>query len=149
MRELLRAAVMSLVATNALAGTIDFASPAIVSGEITMFDDHHLASEQELSPDQLRSLIHWLTWNQHGWFSTEEKAPREPVQLQINLRHSDGTLAMLSVVPVTRPGKRDLFFINKGASWSYHAWLGQYKAPAATRPLSEYDLDFLQKLLHK
>jgi hypothetical protein len=149
MRGLLKAAAMSLVATAALAGTIDFESPPIVSGEITTFDDHHLASEQELSPDQLQSLTHWLTWNQHGWFSTQAKSPPEPIQLQINLRHSDGTLATLSVVPVKGPRKLDLFFINKGAPWSYDAWFGQYKARAATRPLSGYDLDFLQKLSRK
>jgi hypothetical protein len=149
MRGLFAAALMSLATTSALAGAIDFEPPPFVSGEITMFDDHHVASAQELSPDQLRSLTHWLTWNRYGWFAAQEKSPPEPVQLQINIRHSDGTSATLSVVPVTGPRKRDLFFINRGAPWSYHAWLGQYRAPAATRPLSDYDLDFLQKLMRK
>jgi hypothetical protein len=147
MQGLLKAAAMSLVGSTALAGTIDFESPPIVSGEITTFDDHHLASQ--LSPDQLQSLTHWLTWNRHGWFSTQKTSSPEPIQLQINLRQSDGTLATLSVVPIKGSRKRDLFFINKGAPWSYHAWFGKYKAPAATRPISDYDLDFLQKLLRK
>jgi hypothetical protein len=53
------------------------------------------------------------------------------------------------VVPVTGPWKHDAFFINEGAPWSYHAWFGLVKKGAATRPLSDYDLDLLQKIARK
>jgi hypothetical protein len=39
--------------------------------------------------------------------------------------------------------------MNKGAPWSYHAWFGKYKALTATRPLSDYELDALQKIVRK
>jgi hypothetical protein len=150
MRNLLKAVAMSLVATTALAGNIDFQSPPIVSGKVTTFDDHHQASEQDLSPDQLRALAHWLSWNRQGWYSTKATSPTEPVQLEFDLRHGDGTLATLSVVPTTvGPRKRDVFFINRGAPWSYHAWFGRVKASAATRPLSDSELDVLQKIARK
>jgi hypothetical protein len=149
MRRLLQAVVMSLVTSTALAGSIDFQSPPIQSGEVTTFDDHHVRFQQELSPDQLRALAHWLSWNHQGWFATQANAPPQPVQLQFNLRHSDGTRATLSVVAVTGRWKHDAFFINEGAPWSYHAWLGLVKKGAATRPLSDYDLDLLQKIARK
>lgn len=149
MRRLLKAAVISLVATSALAGSIDFESPPIQSAEVTTFDDHHVGLQRELSPDRLRALAHWLSWNHQGWFATDANAPPAPVQLQFNLRHSDGTRASLSVVPVTGSWKHDAFFVNEGAPWSYHAWFGLVRKGAATRPLSDYDLELLRKIAGK
>jgi hypothetical protein len=147
MRRLLKAAAMSAAATTALAGSIDFDLPPIVSGEVTTFDDHHQASEHELSPEQLRAIAHWLSWNRQGWYGSKAKSLPEPVQLQFNLRHSDGTLVTLSVVsPPFGPRKHDAVFTNQGAPWSYHAWFGTIKASAANRPLSESELSLLQKI---
>ena len=86
MRGLLRALVMPLVAATALAVTIDFESPPVVSAEITTFDDHRLASEQELAPEQLQSLTPPSSRGISTAGSRPRRSPPETMQLQINPR---------------------------------------------------------------
>lgn len=149
MRSIFKAAAISMVATTALAGSIDFEAPPVVSGEVTTFEDRHQVSELELTAAQLHAIAKWLHWNRQGWFATRAKNPAESIQLQLNLRHSDGTLAVVDVVADAGGKKHHLFFINGGAPWSYHAWFGKIRAPAATRPLADYELEVLTKIVSK
>ena len=73
------------------------------------------------------------------------RVPGEPVQIQLNLKHSDGTSSTLSVVS-DAGRKHHLVFINQGAP-AYRTWFGMLKAPAATRPLADYELEALQRIL--
>ena len=55
------------------------------------------------------------------------------------------TLSTLSVI-ADAGHKHHLLFINQAAP-SYRTWFGMVKAPAATRPLADYELEALQKIL--
>ena len=58
---------------------------------------------------------------------------------------TDGTSSTLSVVS-DAGHKHHLVFINQGAA-AYRTWFGVVKAPAATRPLADYELEALQRIL--
>jgi hypothetical protein len=67
------------------------------------------------------------------------------VKILMNLKHADGTSSTLSVV-ADAGHKHHLVFINQGAA-AYRTWLGVVKAPVATRPLADYELEALQRIL--
>jgi hypothetical protein len=144
MRRLLQMAAMAAVATPALAGSIILEAP-VVSAEATAFQDQHEPTHRELSRAQLQAISAWLSWNREGWFGSKLKEPSDPVQIQLNLKHGDGTSSTLSVVS-DAGRKHHLVFINQGAP-AYSTWFGIVKAPAATRPLAEYELEALQRIL--
>jgi hypothetical protein len=149
MRTLFKVLALSMAAATALAGSIEFAMPPIISGEVVAFEDQHQTSERELTPTQLQAVAKWLTWNQQGWFATEAKSPSQPVEFQLNLRHSDGTTAAVSVVAEAGGTRHQLYFINNGAPSSYYAWFGRFKSRAATRPLAGYELEALKRAVNR
>ena len=135
---------MATVATPVLAGSIILDAPVVSAAAIT-FQDQHEPTHRELSRAQLQAISAWLSWNRQGWFGAKREVPGGPVQIQLNLKHGDGTSSTLSVV--SDPGrKHHLVFINQGAP-AYRTWLGMVKAPAATRPLADYELEALQRIL--
>ena len=144
MRRLLQMAAMATVATPVLAGSIILDAPVVSAAAIT-FQDQHEPTHRELSRAQLQAISGWLSWNRQGWFGAKREVPGGPVQIQLNLKHGDGTSSTLSVV--SDPGrKHHLVFINQGAP-AYRTWFGMVKAPAATRPLADYELEALQRIL--
>ena len=144
MRRLLQMAAMATVATPVLAGSIILDAP-VVSADAITFQDQHEPTHRELSRAQLQAISAWLSWNRQGWFGAKREVPGEPVQIQLNLKHGDGTSSTLSVV--SDAGRRHhLVFINQGAP-AYRTWFGMVKAPAATRPLADYELEALQRIL--
>jgi hypothetical protein len=143
MRRLLQMAAMATVATPVLAGSIILDVP-VVSADAIAFQDQQEPTHRELSRAQLQAITAWLSWNRQGWFSAKP-VPGEPVAIQLNLKHADGTSSTLSVV-ADAGHKHHLVFLNQGAP-AYRTWLGTAKAPAATRPLADYELEALQKIL--
>ena len=75
----------------------------------------------------------------------QARSIRQAVQIRLNLKHADGTSSTLSVVSDSG-NKHHLVFIDRGAT-AYRTWFGMVKAPAATRPLADYELDALQRIL--
>ncbi len=144
MRRLLQMAAMATVATPVLAGSIILEAP-VVSADAITFQDQREPTHRELSRTQLQAISAWLSWNREGWFGAKRELSAEPVQIQLNLKHGDGTSSTLSVVSDAR-SKHHLVFINQGAP-AYRTWFGMVKAPAATRPLADYELAALQKIL--
>ena len=144
MRRLLQMAAMATVATPVLAGSIILDTPVISADAIT-FQDQHEPTHRELSRAQLQAISAWLSWNRQGWFGVKREIPGEPVKILLNLKHADGTSSTLSVV-ADAGHKHHLVFINQGAA-AYRTWFGVVKAPAATRPLADYELEALQKIL--
>lgn len=144
MRRLLQAAAMATVVTPVLAGSIVLETP-VVSAEAITFLDQQEPAHKELSRAQLQAISAWLSWNREGWFGAKLKLAGGPVQIQINLRHADGTSSTLSVVS-DAGRKHHLIYINQGAL-AYRKWFGMGKAPAATRPLADYELAALQRIL--
>jgi hypothetical protein len=53
----------------------------------------------------------------------------------------------VSVVYDAETQKHHLYFVDKDILASYHAWFGMLKRPAASRPLADYELDILRKIL--
>jgi hypothetical protein len=144
MRRLLQMAVMATVATPVLAGSIILEAP-VVSADAITFQDQHEPTHRQLSRTQLQAISTWLSWNREGWFGAKLEQSGEPVQIQLNLKHADGTSSTLSVVS-DAGRKHHLVFINQGAP-AYRTWFGMVKAPAATRPLADYELEALQRIL--
>jgi hypothetical protein len=145
MRRLWKISTLSAIAPAALAGSIHLNTP-VLAGEVITFEGPVAGNARTLSETQLRAISGWLSWNRRGWVGTKAVASGEPIQLQLNLKQSDGTLATVSVVSEA-DGSRHLVFSNNGATWSYQAWHGMFKAPAATRPLADYEFKALQKIV--
>ena len=144
MRRLLQMAAIATLATPVFAGSIVLDTPA-VSGDAITFQDQRDPTRRELSRAQLQAISAWLSWNRQGWFGAKRAVPGEPVQIRLNLKHADGTSSTLSVVS-DLGNKHHLVFINQGAT-AYRTWFGLVKAPAATRPLADYELEALQRIL--
>jgi hypothetical protein len=144
MRRLLQMAAMATLATPVLAGSIILDTP-VVSGDAITFQDQREPTHRELSRTQLQAISAWLSWNRQGWFGAKREVRGEPVQILLNLKHADGTSSTLSVVS-DAGHKHHLVFINQGAA-AYRTWFGVVKAPAATRPLADYELEALQRIL--
>ena len=145
MRRLLQMAAMATVATPVLAGSIILDAPVVSADAITFQGDQREPTHRELSRTQLQAISAWLSWNRQGWFGAKREVPGEPVQIQLNLKHGDGTSSTLSVVSDAGP-KHHLVFIHQGAP-AYRTWFGVVKAPAASRPLADYELEALQRIL--
>jgi hypothetical protein len=137
-------AVMATVATPVLAGSIILEAPVVAADAIT-FQDQHEPTHRELSRAQLQAISAWLSWNRHGWFGAKGAVSGEPVQIQLNLKHGDGTNSTLSVVS-DAGRKHHLVFMKQGAP-AYRTWFGMVMAPAATRPIADYELEALQRIL--
>jgi hypothetical protein len=135
---------MAAVATPVLAGSIILEAP-VVSAEAITFQDQRESTHKELSRAQLQAIFAWLSWNRQGWFGAKLKVASEPVQVQLSLKHGDGTSSTLSVVS-DAGHKHHLVFSNQEGP-AYRKWFGMVKAPAATRPLADYELEALQKIL--
>jgi hypothetical protein len=144
MRRLLQMAAMAAVTTPVLAGSIILEAP-VVSADAVTFQDAQEPTHRELSRTQVQAISAWLSWNREGWFGSKLTVPSEPVQIQLNLKHGDGTSSILSVVS-DAGRKHHLVFVNQGAP-AYRTWLGMVKAPAATRPLADYELEALKRIL--
>jgi hypothetical protein len=127
------------------AGNINLDSP-LESGQAIVFKASK-STTKELSTTQLQELSAWLSWNRQGWFGEKSDAPTGPVELELHLARGDGTTAIVSVVYDAATQKHHLFFADKGVAASYHAWFGLSKRPAASRPLADYELDILHKIL--
>jgi hypothetical protein len=138
-------AAMATLATPVFAGSIILDTP-VVSGDAITFQDQHEPTHRELSRTQLQAISAWLSWNRQGWFGAKREVPGEPLQILLNLKHADGTSSTLSVVS-DAGHKHHLVFINQGAAAAYRTWFGVVKAPAATRPLADYELEALQRIL--
>jgi hypothetical protein len=132
-------------AGTAGAGNINLDSPP-ESGRAIVFKDSK-PTTKELSTTQLEELSAWLSWNRQGWFGEKSDTPTGPVELELQLARRDGTTAIVSVVYDGETQKHHLFFAGKGVAASYYGWFGLLKRPAASRPLADYELDILHKIL--
>jgi hypothetical protein len=130
---------------GARAGNINLDSP-LESGRAIVFKDS-ASTTKDLAASQLQELSAWLSWNRQGWFGENEQPPGGPVELELDLVRADGTTAVLSVVYDAATQKHHLFFVDKGIPASYRGWFGLLTRRAASRPLADYELDILHKIL--
>lgn len=138
--SLLGLAAIVLTAT-AMAGGIYLGSP-VISGDFSSGQD---ARRTQLSPQQLHALSGWLEKHRSGWSGMVTPASTEPIQLQVNLRHSDGVATSLCVI--AGAGGGHYLRLNAPGKWAYRSVGGIFKSGAATRPLTDEELSVLQKIV--
>jgi hypothetical protein len=135
--------VVMLFVESAMAGSIEIGLP-LVSGDISNFENRQRES-LDLSAAQLQAMSHWLEQHKSGWQEIVMPATNEPIQLEVNLKHSDGGITSMCVI-AQADGRHYLRVIGPG-TWAYRSFAGIFKSWAATRSLSDQELTALLKIL--
>jgi hypothetical protein len=142
-RLLIGLAVIGLNATAAAAG-INLGT-ALVSGDVASYVNRQESDRMELSRQQLQGMASWLNHHQSGWHANGTEASSEPVQLGIDLKHSDGAVTSISVIAQANGGY--YLRLTGPGKWAYEGFLGLWKSWAATRALSDQELTALENLV--
>jgi hypothetical protein len=129
---------------TAIAGDISVGAP-LISGDISRPASPRESSHTGLSSEQLRALSQWLEHHRSGWQRMITEATNEPVQLQMNLKHSDAAVTSISVVAQANGGH--YLLMTGPGKWAYESFLGFWKSWAATRSLSDQELAALENLV--
>ena len=74
------------------------------------------------------------------------EASSEPTQLQVDLRHNDGTVTTVCVI--ARAAGGHYLRLTGPGRWAYQSFAGIFKTWAATRDLSEQELAVLQRIVN-
>jgi hypothetical protein len=130
---------MTLTAA-AMAGGINIGTP-VISGDVSGIAVRHA----DLSSEQLQALSRWLEQHRSGWEGMFWEASNEPTQLQVSLKHSDGTVTTVCVI--ARAGGGHYLRLTGPGKWAYQSFGGIFKSWAATRELSDQEFAVLQKIL--
>lgn len=138
---LLLGLVTSALNGTANAGGISVGTP-LTSGDASRSVSRQESGHTGLSSEQLQALSHWLEHHRSGWQGMISEASGEPIQLQVNLKHSDGGITSLCVI-VQANGGHYLRLTGPG-KWAYRSFGGIVKSWAATRPLSDPELAELE-----
>jgi hypothetical protein len=133
-----------VVGATATAGDIDIEKP-LMSVDVDKFENRQNTGHTDLSRDQLQALSHWLEQHRSGWQGMITPGSSEPVQLGVNLRHSDGSATSLCVI--ARAGGGYYLRVSGPGKWAYQSLGGIFKSWAATRPISDQELAALQNLI--
>jgi hypothetical protein len=127
-----------------MAGEIDAATP-VISGDVSTIASRQESGHTELSTERLQALSRWLERHRSGWQGTVTPPSSEPIQLQVNLRHSDGTVT--SICFIAGAGGGYYLRLTGPGKWAYRSFGGIFKSWAATRALSDKELAVLQKIV--
>jgi hypothetical protein len=133
-----------VVGATATAGSIDIGTP-IESGDVYTFVNRQNAGRSDLSPEQIHALSNWLVQHRSGWQGMITPASAEPVELRVDLKHSDDGTTSMSVI--ARPGGGHYLLLAGPGTWAYRSFWGIFKSWAATRPLSDQELAAVRKLV--
>jgi hypothetical protein len=136
-------AAIAFSATASASGII-IGTP-LVSSDVDTFENRHNTGYKDLSPDQLQGLSLWLQQHRSGWQGMITPATSEPIQLGVNLKHSDGSTTSMCVIARASGGY--YLRLTGPGTWAYRSFLGIFKSWAATRPLSDQELAELQNLI--
>ena len=141
---LLLACVTLGLSATANAGDIHVGTP-LISGDVSHFANRQEVSRTALSSKQLQGLADWLEHHQSGWDGMLTEATSEPVELRVNLTHSDATVTSICVIARVAGGH--YLRLTGPGKWAYESFLGLWKSWAATRSLSAQDLAALEGLV--
>jgi hypothetical protein len=133
-----------VVGATATAGTIDIGTP-LKSGAVYTFVNRQNTGHTDLSPEQIHALSNWLAQHRSGWQGMITPASAEPVELRVELKHSDDGTTSMSVI--ARAGGGHYLLLTGPGTWAYRSFGGIFKSWAATRPLSDQELAAMRKLL--
>jgi hypothetical protein len=123
----------------------DFGMSSLESGEEVVFENRQEVRREVLSPDQLHSLSQWFDRHQSNWHGLLTPGSSEPVLLELSLKHTDGKSTLVSVV--TQRDGHHYLRLTSSEKWAYRSAGGSFKSWAAVRPISDEELDTLQRLL--
>jgi hypothetical protein len=128
----------------AMAGKIETGAP-VISGDVSTFVNRQEGGHTELSTERLQALSGWLEQHRSQWRGMVTPASSEPVQLQVDLRHSDGAVTSISLISGTHGGH--YLRLTGPEKWAYRSFGGIFKSWAAIRFLSGKELTSLQRIV--
>jgi hypothetical protein len=117
----------------------------VISGDVSTFASRQESGHTELSAERLQALSGWLDQHRSGWRGTVTPPSFEPVQLRVNLRHSDGTVTSISFIPDAGGGY--YLRLTGPEKWAYRSFGGIFKSWAATRELSDKEFAVLRQIV--
>ena len=143
MRTLSRLGFVAAIAlsASASAGTITVGSP-LISGDVSIYEDRHATGHRELSPDQLDGISHWLNHHKSGWQGIVTPPSSEPVELEVTVKHNDGSATHMSII--ARSGGGQYLRLTGPGTMAYQSLFGFFKSWAAIRPFSDQELAALR-----
>jgi hypothetical protein len=145
MKWILRLSLAAMVlSATGVAGTIDMGAP-LVSGDLVKYEDRKEASQSDLSAERAQQVGRWLEQHRSGWSGMLTEATGEASELSVHLRHSDGSVTDLALI-IRAQGGRYLRLTGPG-NWAFRWWGGLHKSWAATRSLSDQELNAFRKLV--
>lgn len=134
---------MALSAT-ASAGSITIGTPLIL-GDVETYENRHVTRHLDLSLDQLQAISHWLDQHQSGWQGMFTPPSTEPIELQVTLKHRDGSATHMSII--ARAGGGHYLRLTGPGTLAYRSFGGFFKSWAATRPMPDQELAALRSLV--
>ena len=138
MRTILLLGLVAIMLNGtAIAGDISVGAP-LISGDVSRPASPRESGHSGLSSEHLRALSQWLEHHRSGWQGEITEAGLEPVQLEINVKHSDGRTTSICII-VEADGGHYLRLTGPGV-WAYRSFGGIFKSWAATRQLSDAEL---------
>jgi hypothetical protein len=143
MKRLLIGLLAIALQALAHAGDINLGTP-LVSGIVSKLVNRQKTGQAELSSLQLQGLADWLASHRSGWQGMTTDATSEPAELEINLRHFDGTISSIAVIAQSNGGR--YLRITGPGKWAYESFHGTWRSWAATRTISDQELAALERL---
>jgi hypothetical protein len=136
--------LLAAVSATANAGGITLGTP-LISGDFSTFERRQRTFHRDLSAEELRALSHWLEQHRSGWQGMITPATSEPVQTEVDLKHSDG--GTTSVCVIARADGGYYLRLTGPGTWAYRSFGGIFKSWAATRSMSAEELAQLLSLV--
>ena len=101
--------ILGFVAAIALsasvsAGSITVGAP-LISGDVSISEDRHNTGHRDLSPDQLNGISRWLDQHKSGWQGMVTPPSSEPVELEVTVKHNDGSATRMSIIARSSGGQ--------------------------------------------
>jgi hypothetical protein len=122
---------------SASAGSITVGAP-LISGDVSIYQDRQTTGHRDLSPDQLHGISRWLDQHKSGWQGMVTPASSEPVELEVAVKHNDGSATHMSVI--ARPGGGQYLRLTGPGIMAYRSLFGFFKSWAAIRAMSDQEL---------
>lgn len=129
------------LSASASAGSITVGAP-LISGDVSISEDRHNTGHRDLSPDQLNGISRWLDQHKSGWQGMVTPPSSEPVELEVTVKHNDGSATRMSIIARSSGGQ--YLRLTGPGIMAYRSLFGFFKSWAAIRPLSDQELAALR-----
>jgi hypothetical protein len=138
--------ILGFLAANALsasasAGSITVGAP-LIPGDVSIYEGRHTIDHRDLSPDQLNGISRWLDQHESGWQGIVTPASSEPADLEVTVKHNDGSTTRMSII--ARSGGGQYLRLTGPGTMAYRSLFGLFRSWAAIRTLSDQELAALR-----